>query len=197
VHEIIHPQARDLRTISSLLARAFVTDPVAQWLFPDSGRRVRDLEAFFLIQLRHGYLPRGCVVSTRDLSATAMWISSWTRPLGLIDRLAHLRLPLVLRAQYGPARELTRLLADAHPKAPHFYLGTIGTAPSAQSRGLASMLMDAFVADAQRHRVGAYLECSNEKNVSFYEHRGFRVLREIVAPQHGPNLWLMWRERDA
>ena len=135
-------------------------------------------------------------MSTTDLSSTAMWIASWSRPLGVIDRVAHLRLPILLGTRYRAARDLTRHLATTHPRSPHLYLGTIGTEPTLQSRGLGSLLIDAFIGDCEDKGVGSYLECSSEKNVGFYERRGFRVLSEVVTPRGGPVLWLMWRDAN-
>lgn len=194
---VVRARSRDIGVIKEELALAFVDDPVAQWLFPNPETRIRDLTSFFSIQLRHGYLPRGVVMSTPDFFSTAMWIESWTNAPSLVDRVAHLQIPLLLRSRFGPARELTRLLASVHPATPHLYLGTIGTAPGSQSEGRASSLMDAFVSDAQQKRVGTYLECSSVDNIAFYEHRGFVIQREVVAPDYGPTLWLMWRPPSA
>ncbi len=179
------------------LSRAFLEDPIAAWLFPHPESRARDLSRFFLVQLRHGYLPRGTVKCSFDFQATAMWISSWARPLGIGDRIAHLRIPILLGDRFNQARQLTRALASFHPREPHLYLGTIGTSPEAQSRGYGSLLVEAFLDDARKMNVGAYLECSSEHNVGFYRRFGFDVRREVRAPGDGPTLWLMWRKADS
>ena len=178
------------------LARAFVDDPIAAWLFARPTGRIRDLSSFFSVQLRHGYLPRGIVKSTSDFQATAMWISSWARPLSTYDRMAHLRIPFLLGDRLRLARQLTRMLASCHPQEPHLYLGTIGTSPEVQSRGYGSMLIEAFLEDARKMNVGGYLECSSEHNVGFYRRFGFEVKREVRAPGGGPTLWLMWRRAE-
>ena len=195
--EIVRAQPKDVSAIRDPLALAFLDDPVAAWLFSRPTRRIRDLSSFFSIQLRHGYLPRGVVMSTADFQATAMWISSWTRPLSIYDRIAHLRIPLLLGDRLGPARQLTRMLASFHPKEPHLYLGTIGASPNVQSRGYGSLLIEAFLEDARMMNVGSYLECSSEYNVGFYQRYGFHVEREVQAPEGGPTLWLMWRQPES
>ena len=40
----------------------------------------------------------------------------------------------------------------------------------------------------------AYLECSKERNVSFYARFGFKVTKELNTVIGGPRIWLMWRE---
>ncbi|HUY07202.1 MAG TPA: GNAT family N-acetyltransferase [Acidimicrobiales bacterium] len=194
--EIVRAHAKDVGAIRESLAEAFYDDPVAVWLFARQTRRIRDLATFFSIQLRHGYLPRGVVMSTADFQATAMWIRSWSRPLSIYDRIAHLQIPLLLGERLRSARQLTRTLVGHHPKEPHLYLGTIGVSPSAQSRGYGALLMEAFLADARRLGAGTYLECSSEHNVGFYQGFGFYVERVVQAPEHGPTLWLMRREAD-
>jgi hypothetical protein len=42
--------------------------------------------------------------------------------------------------------------------------------------------------------VPAYLESSKERNVPLYERNGFRVTEEMVVPNGGPKIWLMWRD---
>ncbi len=175
------------------LARAFLEDPIAVWLFSRPTGRIRNLSRFFKVQLRHGYLPRGTVRRTTDFRASAMWISSWSRPLSTFDRIAHLRIPLLLGDRLQLARQLTRMLASCHPHEPHLYLGTIGTSPEAQSQGYGTLLVEAFLEDANRLNVGGYLECSSERNVGFYRRFGFEVRQEVRAPGGGPTLWLMWR----
>jgi len=41
--------------------------------------------------------------------------------------------------------------------------------------------------------IGAYLECSRESNISFYERFGFKVIEEHKLPC-GPMMWRMWRD---
>jgi ribosomal protein S18 acetylase RimI-like enzyme len=190
---IVRAQRSDVARLRIQLADAFRDDPVASWLFPEAQTRKRDLEIFFATQLRHGYLPRGIVMKSDDDLASAMWMPSWTEPLGTYDRLCHLRIPILMRSEFRLARSLTRMLADAHPREPHLYLGTIGTDLSVRGRGYASALLDELDRHANKQFVGAYLECSQEENVGFYERRGFSVLSEVKAPFGGPRLWLMWR----
>ena len=183
----------DVDDLGAVLSRAFFDDPIAEWLFPDHDRRRMALEAFFALQLRHGYLPRGVVARTEDLRSCAMWVGSWTDPLGFVDRLAHLQVFFLMRSRVSLARNLTRTLAALHPKEPHLYLGTIGTDPDFQRRGYATALLVELVADADRRAVGIYLESSCERNVELYARMGFVVRGQLDAPGRGPRLWLMWR----
>jgi hypothetical protein len=44
-----------------------------------------------------------------------------------------------------------------------------------------------------RDGVPAVLLTNNEDNLSFYEHHGFRTVREGETPQDGPHAWAMVR----
>ena len=47
---------------------------------------------------------------------------------------------------------------------------------------------------ADRDGIPAYLESTKERNVGFYERRGFRVTGTITPAPDGPTMWCMWRE---
>lgn len=193
VQPIVRALAADVGALGAMLARAFFDDPVARWLFPEADRRLGALESFFAVQLRHGYLPRGVVLATEDRRSCAMWVASWSDPLGVVDRFAHLRVGWLLRGRAPVARALTRSLAAFHPDEPHLYLGTIGTDPDHRRLGYASALLEQLTDDADRRAVGAYLECSCEHNVALYRRMGFEVREEVEPIGRGPRLWLMWR----
>lgn len=40
----------------------------------------------------------------------------------------------------------------------------------------------------------AYLESSNEKNLSFYRRFGFEVTEEVQIAPGAPKMWTLWRE---
>ena len=98
----------------------------------------------------------------------------------------------VKTAADGP--QIMQQMARYHPKEPHWYLPLIGIDPAHQGRGLGGALMRHATDICDRDGVPAYLESSNERNLSLYERNGFRVVGELQALGHGPTLWRMWRE---
>jgi GNAT superfamily N-acetyltransferase len=95
------------------------------------------------------------------------------------------RLPLV---GYGLGR-----VELHHPRKPHFYLADLGTDPDHRGKGVASALLAPTLQFCDREGAGAYLECSNPRNVAFYTRHGFRVSDELRLPR-GPVVFPMWRE---
>lgn len=175
-----------------MLARAFQADPVASYLFPEERGREEALRRFFSVQLEQNYLTRGEVWVEGSLRAAALWMPPEPRPASFSDLRIHFGLLAVLRGRLGVARRLARLLAARHPREAHYYLGTLGTEPVWQRRGIATSLVEPVLERCDARSLPAYLESSRLENVGFYEARGFRVVDE-VSLDGGPTLWLMWR----
>jgi GNAT superfamily N-acetyltransferase len=184
----------DVHLVATTLARAFAVDPVARYIFPAPSTRQAMLERFFTLQLRHNYLPRGEVYASEHVEGAALWMPPRAPLPRLSDRVAHLLFAPRLGDRFGATRRLTRLLESRHPVVPHFYLGTIGTDPAHQGKGVGSALVGHLLAFADAEHLPVYLECSLAANVAFYARFGFAVSEELLVEPRGPRLWLMWRE---
>jgi ribosomal protein S18 acetylase RimI-like enzyme len=156
------------------------------------------LERFQGARLRQ-LLPEQEIWTVPGLASAALWAppqrwrTTLRQDLALARCLLHprllVRLPLVARGLFGVER--------GHPvEPPHWYLAVLGTDPSAQGQGLASAALRPVLEQCDTDRVGAYLECSKERNIDFYARHGFRVTRELSLPR-GPTLWAMWRDARA
>lgn len=192
--EVREAEPADVPVVAETLGRAFADDPVAAYIFPDHERREERLRRFFALQLRHNYLPRGEVYTVGTCLAAALWLPPSPRTVGLLDVLAHAPLVPLLAGRFLATRELSLLLSSRHPRASHYYLGTIGTDPSCQGRGVGSALLAPVLTRCDESGLPAYLECSKRENLRFYGHHGFAVTGEVAAPGGGPPLWLMWRD---
>ena len=71
----------------------------------------------------------------------------------------------------------------------------VGVDPDAQSRGKGGRLVKAFLEEADRARVAAYLETSNERNLGYYERFGFERRGQLDVPP-GLRMWTMFRGRE-
>lgn len=197
--QVVRAARRDeAALLGEVLADAFAADPVFAWLIPPQLRgRPNRLRTFFTSMSR-GYLRQGkpCYL-TGDASAAALWAApgAWTMPLSQIileaapNGLAFRRhLLRALRTQL----QIERLHAAHSP--PHWYLGYLGTRRDRQGEGLGTQMLQEVLAGLDTDGVQAYLESSNERNLSLYERNGFRVVGELQALGHGPTIWRMWRE---
>ena len=152
----------------------------------------------FFTSMSRGYLRAGkpCYLTSDD-SAAALWAApgAWTMPLSQIILEAaptglafRRRLLRALRTQL----QIEHLHAGQSP--PHWYLGYLGARRGRQGQGLGTQLLREVLACADTDGVPAYLESSNERNLSLYERNGFHVVGDLPALGHGPTIWRMWRE---
>jgi len=63
----------------------------------------------------------------------------------------------------------------------------------ARCKGSGSTLIHNIAKRCDEMNMPAYLENSNERNLSFYQRHGFRAIREVQF-DNGPTLWFMLRE---
>jgi ribosomal protein S18 acetylase RimI-like enzyme len=188
----VDPTAVQART---LLARAFVDDPLIAWFFPDGGSRLHACAALFGVFAEH-YLARGRVdvVGEDRLQAVAMW--RWPRAGD--DDLPE-SLPTVsglMTALMGPARAAEKgaamsVLAELRPPEPHAYLHLLAVDPELRGQGLGGRALAPGLAAARDAGLVACLETMNPANVPFYEAHGFAVRHQVRLGAGGPTVWEM------
>ena len=88
---------------------------------------------------------------------------------------------------------MARVLQAMAAAAPHWYLDTIGVAPTAQRRGVGKALIEHVLVHADAERLPAYLDTSAEWNLPYYKRFGFAVTAECRLP-NGVPAWGMTRE---
>jgi GNAT superfamily N-acetyltransferase len=82
-------------------------------------------------------------------------------------------------------------LEALHPVEPHWYLGTLGVARSAQRRGVGAALLSHWLEAVDRDGLPAYLETDSETSIRFYERAGFSLKGETSVL--GVPAWQMQR----
>jgi len=192
--EVRRADIADIPAVAEALTRSFFDDPVMTYIVPERNRHVR-LRNFFASEIRYLTLPSGEAYTTDDpVMGGALWAppNKWKPAWPALVRSA----PSFLRAIGGRLRAATNLMSvvdKKHPRTPHWYLSTLGSAPEFQRKGVGSALLQPVLDRCDTEGVPAYLESSKEVNVPFYRRHGFEVTEEVSVPG-GPTLWLMWRE---
>ncbi|MFC4373569.1 GNAT family N-acetyltransferase [Nocardia halotolerans] len=189
----------DVEAAAQTLAAAFQHDPVMSWMLPDPTRRAVGLRRFFATMARHVFVPVGASDLALRPDRTVAGVALWTPPEhARTPARTELRmLPSILRALGRRAlvgKKLGDLLKENHPGEPHWYLGTIGTAPDARGDGFGSALLRSRLDRIDAEGADAYLESSNPDNIGYYERFGFTVTGELRLPG-GPSIWPMLRAR--
>ena len=193
----VRPATRtDRAAIVRVFSAAFYDDPLMRWVFPHTGRRAGALRRLYAMEV-DTYLENGLVFVTATRDAAATWLAPGQKE-SLRPRTALRHLPAFVAAA-GPLRAIQALrtfsLSEGKkPTEPHYYLGTVGVASSAQGQGLGSALLAAVLPRIDDEAMPTYLLSSNASNVPLYERFGFRVLEEVQLPRGGPPLWPMYRD---
>ena len=170
------------RCIDALVA-AFRDDRLYIWLYPDEHTRpqaLRDNVAFTLDLADE--------VGRVETSADGRAVAVWTRPgAPLLDDPA----PFVsLLQRWAPDRVEDALAGMAacrvHGAPTDAVLHLLAVDPSAQGCGLGAALVAPTLEDLDASGTSAYLESSNQRNLSFYRRCGFELLDEVTLPGGGP-----------
>ena len=184
----------EIEPACDLLARAFWDDPLQMHLCPDPRSRYQRLRVLFRLDLAVMW-PKGVIHTTDGLDGVAMWAAPrrWrTTPTDVCRSIIPVARSFGRRA--GVALEAFRQMEAAHPRDPHWYLGTIGTDPGRSGRGVGTALIEAVTDRLDRDGEAAYLESSKFDNIAYYERFGFERLGDSVALRDGPTLYPMWRD---
>ena len=185
--------AGDAAAITELLVDAFANDLMwgSSWAFPDPVTRREQRSAVFRI-LVEGALRYPWVWLTSGTTAASLWIPPRGSDLSAQQETT---LTTVL-AEFQPAT-LDRinagfeLIAAARPRAEHYYLTLLGSAPTVAGQGIGLRLLRHTLALIDAAGAPAYLEAADDL-VPLYERFGFAVVEAFVLPD-GPSVNTMWR----
>lgn len=185
----------EANVLGAALADALGDDPVFRWLMPASPRRDQRLLSFFSA-MSSSYLHAGKPAYLADEDAGA---ALWSDPAAGWQLQFDLGQVRTVFGSFGLSRVVravrTQLqLSKLHPTAPHWYLGYLGVRGSRQGRGMGGALLDEVLARADDADAPAYLESSNERNLTLYRRHGFEVVEEVRLLGDGPSVWRMWRD---
>ena len=75
----------------------------------------------------------------------------------------------------------------------HWYLQEIGVDPQFKGKGYAGKLLRPMFARIDEEGLPCYLETEDEKNVTLYEHFGFRMVEKSAIPETKLTSWAMLR----
>jgi len=191
----------EVRPAAEMLARAYHDDPLYVYLIPDDSERKnksRYLHEFFL----HYGLSYGEVYATSpNLEGVAVWLPPERAHPTAWRSIRSGALPMILRLGWrfiSRQQHINGYILPTHKRQapfPHWYLFHLGVDPAYQGKGYGGALIRAMLARIDRERLPGYLETQKEKNVSLYQHYGFKEVGKITIPDTGFSQWAMLREK--
>lgn len=180
----------DINTAADLIAEAFTTLAVAQWLVPAPTRRSRVLRDQMAILFEHA-LFNGRVDLLDDRSGVAVWFDR-SRPVGP-PRDYDQRLRAVCGEDTTRFVELDTLLDAHHPHGwAHHHLALLAVAPALQCTGRGGVLLRHGHAVADQAGLPTYLDASSPGSRDLYLRLGYRPGEPFHLPD-GPPFWPMRR----
>lgn len=180
--------------VVAMIARAFESDPLVRWFFPDDATypaRAREFFGYlFDIRVEHGE-----VYVVEGGTAASLWTPPGASTMPQAERQR--RWTDAVEAGAGPG-ELDRLAAFGEavdtmvPPEPYWYLGVLGTDPAARRRGLARSVLLPMLERADDDELPVFLETGSVETLPFYARFGFAELarREVRG---GPTVWGLQR----
>ncbi|GAB2950580.1 GNAT family N-acetyltransferase [Micromonospora polyrhachis] len=189
-----HATGAELDQLTTVLATAFLADPVSGWIFPDADERALRHPAFFrpFVELA---MVEGLVHTTTDLAGVALWLPvDVTVPAAPDEQLTKHYETVIGVPATGRFRILDELMATHHPHhVDHQYLPFIAVRPDRQRHGVGATLLRHRFEQLDEAGQPAYLEASTARNAALYERLGFTRLPVTLDLPDGPTLYPMWR----
>jgi GNAT superfamily N-acetyltransferase len=184
----IHPY-REANAIATLTL-AFAADPANRWCWPATGDFLEAFPAFARALGGRAFTSESGF-EIGDGAGVALWLPPGVEPdeaelIDIVQRTVH-------ASRQGDLFELIQQMGRHHPQGPHWYLPFVGVEPLHQNRGLGAAVLRPVLQRCDSHRLPAYLESSNPRNIAFYESLGFHRVGMIQAGT-SPEIVPMLRE---
>lgn len=189
----------DADSAAEVLARAFMRDPLWQYLIPNLHARIPVLRQSFRATVPLYAANRQVYGYGDPLDSVAIWRAPGQRTRGVRALLNPSALSLVFSPFVGIFNRAIPIFTQfdrmhaQYVSGLHFYLSTIGVVPDAQGRGRASQLIKPILEQADAQRRGVYTETMTPSNVPLYEHYGFVCQERFEVPGTRLNIWSFYR----
>ncbi len=190
-----------IKPASRILARAFMDDPISILAYPEEKDRQTRLAYMFEFSLRYSFSSDQTYTTSERLEGVTVWRR---RGIHHPESFWHLfssgAIWLILKAGLGTGnrmRPFNEYIEYKHQdiiSGPHWYLIGLGVDPSYQGQGYGARLYRQMQAQVNTGKLPCYLETAKEKNVSMYQHFGFRIMDEFIAPGTSFKVWAMLKE---
>ena len=189
-----------IKPVSLMLARAFKDE--LKDIFPDPEERLIKTPYVNEFFLRLSYQYSKAFITSPRLEGVAIWSRSDKRLVkkNLWRRLTSGAIWPAIKIGRKALKKMDAFddyLEGRHSElAPykHWYLSVLAVDPPSQGRGYATKLLNEMFAVIDMEGLPYYLETEGKKNVSMYQHFGFKVIDEFDVPNTTDHLIAMLRE---
>lgn len=180
----------DESAIIDVLKLAFAADPVSRWIWPEPHRYLSSVESFAKAYGGKAFSNKTAYF-VGNYSGVALWLPPNVDPD--VDTMMEI---LQMTGSEDAKRigpEVFEKMGNFHPNEPHWYLPLLGVDPLYHGKGAGTALMEHATAAFDKENILAYLESSNERNISLYRRHGFELLGTIQVST-SPSIFPMIRK---
>lgn len=195
IHPVRTATTDDVPALKSVIAAAFMADPIADWIFRDEAARPGHHLVFFgaFVDLA---LAAGRADTVDGHKGLTLWLDvDVDAPQPEDDGLGAAFEAGLDAETLKRVGVLDELMTAGHPHdRGHAYLPFIAVHPDHQGTGVGAALLRHRLAELDAAGRPAYLEASNLRNAALYERLGFARMPETIDLPGGPSLYPMWRD---
>jgi GNAT superfamily N-acetyltransferase len=158
------------------LVMAFVTDPVARWLYDDPHQYLLHMPRLFRA-LGTSSFEAHAALRTPDGIGVALWLPPGVHgDAGPVEVVMGDSISGEKQADAGALFDRTE---QYRPAEPHWYLSLIGIELAHRNKGYGGALLRHALRQCDRDHLPAYLWSSNPQNLSLYLRHGFEIAGTI------------------
>jgi ribosomal protein S18 acetylase RimI-like enzyme len=178
--------------VADILTQAFADDPLLNWFANPSGARPGAIRKL-LTMIADVSVSAAETYVTADRNGVVIWEPPGKQIISFIQGpLMPIKLMQVVGMRHiKKITEFLLYIESQRPRDPHMHLSFIGVRPESQRHGLGGLLLEPMLQHCATNGLPVYLENSQEKNLSFYEKRGFEITKEWQCRGARPTVWLM------
>jgi ribosomal protein S18 acetylase RimI-like enzyme len=188
-----------VKAAAAVMARAFYNDPPLVYSITDASQRRAKSHYIFEMYIRYSIFCGKVYATSPNFEGVAVWLPSDKVEMSFRQELTSGWLSMLLNLGPGTTirqRTISSVMGIVHKRcisAPHRYLFFLGVEPELQGKGYAGRLLRPVLNRADRDGLACYLDNTNEKNLTLYQHFGFNVIEEYKIPETSISIWAMLR----
>ena len=201
--EIIKLNPDNKKKAAAVVASAFFNYPMFTFYFPDEKRRAKELP-WYMEQVLKCALSYGEVYTNPECSGVIFTLPPGHTKISQWEymRNGFLLTPIVLGLKdFARSQECEAFVAETHERLMnsrlHYYLWGLTVDPKVKGMGIGSALLKKALEIADAAGMPMYLETHDEKNVAYYEGKGFKLISNEKFPHFDLDIWCMVREPEA
>ena len=191
---------KDKKRAVEVFSKAFYSEPLYQYLFPDKNTRQKFLTHIFNFNVSYGLLFGEIYAPSPKIEGLAIWYRSNRYKMNIIKLLRagglkfFIKLDKDTRLRVMPINRFADEMLLKYGNFLHWYLSPIAVEPKFQGKGFASLLLRSMNKRMDEEKIPGFLETLNPVNVEIYKHFDYEVVAKEIIPGTELPYWVMVRQ---